>query len=128
MGSILVIEDTVDVRILFRAILESDGHQVREAAHGEEGLHAFRQCSAELVVTDLYMPGGDGIELIVRLRREWPTVKILAVSGWMGMDGLLHAAKLLGADCALAKPVGVEELRGAVRALLSRTPNDLGVP
>jgi DNA-binding response OmpR family regulator len=118
MGSILVIEDTIAVRVLFRAILESDGHQVREAAHGEEGLHEFRRCPAELVVTDLYMPDGDGIELIVRLRREWPTVKILAVSGGIGMNGLLHAAKLLGADCALAKPVGVEELQGAVRTLL----------
>ncbi len=124
MASILLIEDTVAVRVLFRAILESEGHGVREAADGTEGLREFRRRPAELVVTDLYMPDGDGIELIRCVRRECPTVKILAVSGGMGMDGLLHAAKLLGADGALAKPVGMEAFLQAVRALLRPTCTD----
>jgi CheY-like chemotaxis protein len=124
MASILLIEDTVAVRVLFRAILEREGHCVREAADGTEGIRAFRRRPAELVVTDLYMPDGDGIELILCLRRECPTVKILAVSGGLGMEGLLHAARLLGADAALAKPVGREALQRAVRTLLSPTPTD----
>lgn len=124
MASVLLIEDTVAVRVIFRAILESDGHCVREAADGMEGIHEFRRRPAELVVTDLYMPDGDGIELIRCVRRDCPTVKILAVSGGLGMDGLLHAARLLGADGALAKPVGMEAFLQAVRTLLRPTHTD----
>ena len=124
MASILLIEDTVPVRVLFRAMLENEGHSVREAADGTEGLREFRRRPVELVVTDLYMPDGDGIELIRCVRRECPAVKILAVSGGMGMDGLLHAAKLLGADGALAKPVGMEAFLQAVRSLLRPTCTD----
>ena len=125
MASILIIEDTEAVRGLFRAILEQAGHVVREASHGVEGIRLFRQAPTDLVITDIYMPDGDGLEVIRQLRQECPALKILAVSGRTGQDEILSAAKLLGADGLLLKPVGVEELRTAVANLFGSASTGL---
>jgi DNA-binding response OmpR family regulator len=127
MAAILIIEDTEAVRGLFRAILEQAGHMVREASHGMEGIRLFHQAPTDLVITDIYMPEDDGLEVIRQLRQECPVLKILAVSGRTGQNEILTAAKLLGADDILAKPVRVEELLTAVANLLGsagpgRTP------
>jgi CheY-like chemotaxis protein len=118
MASILIIEDTEAVRTLFHAILEQAGHVVREASHGVEGIRLFRRSPTDVVITDIYMPDGDGLEVIRQLRHEFPALKILAVSGRGGQEEMLSAAKLLGADGILLKPVGVEELLTAVANLL----------
>ncbi|MCC2643455.1 MAG: response regulator [Nitrospira sp.] len=97
---------------------------VREASHGVEGIRLFHQAPTDPVITDIYMPEGDGLEVIRLLRQERPVLKILAVSGRTGQNEILTAAKLLGADGILLKPVGVEELRLAVVTLLSGTTTD----
>ena len=123
MASILLIEDTVAVRALFRTILESGGHRVREASHGSEGVREFRKCPTEVVITDIYMPDGDGLEVICQLRRDCPAVKILAVSGRIGPDEMLSTAQLLGANGSLPKRVGVQDLLTAVANLVSGAHN-----
>lgn len=117
MASILIIEDTEAVRGLFRMILEQAGHVVHEASNGREGVRQFRQAQTDVVITDIYMPDGDGLEVITQLRQEFPTLKILAVSGRAGQEEMLSAAKLLGADGILPKPLGVEALLTAVANL-----------
>ena len=120
MGRILVIDDDEAMRGSVRRILERDGHDVHEAQDGAEGLRVFETFAADVVVTDLIMPGKEGIETIMELREAAPDVRILAVSG--GGVGLHHDvlsdAEALGADASLAKPFTVDQLRSAVAPLL----------
>lgn len=118
MARILLIDDTDQVRALFRTILQQAGHAVGEACNGAQGIRLFRDTPADVVITDLYMPDGDGFEVITTLRRELPAPKIIAISGQSGTGDMLDAAKLLGADLILPKPVSMDGLLTAVETVL----------
>ena len=104
--SILVIDDDEPIRELLRAILEREGYRVLEAPDGDEGLKQFTETPTDLVITDLIMPGKEGIETIRDLRQKFPGVKIIAVSGGgrIGPDSYLKMAKGVGALRTLRKP------------------------
>jgi len=122
VASVLIIDDDAAVRRLLSAALVRAGHNVREAGDGAEGMALYRAQPSDLVITDVFMPGQDGIETIQELREEFPASRILAISGGSigGPQGTLTDAKLLGADATLAKPFTVDELIGAVSSLLAR--------
>lgn len=109
-----MIEDDDAVRGLFRAILEPVGYVIREAATGWEGIRRYREAPTDLVLTDVDMPGGTGMDVVRQLRADYPGVKILVVSGTNAADELRREAHRLAVDAILGKPVGVEELRRAV--------------
>lgn len=119
MQSILVIEDIEAARTLLRSVLEQSGYKVQEAANGVEGIRFFGQRAADLVITDIFMPGCDGLEVIQALRRVDPAVKILAVTGRSGSTDFLKVARMLGADSVLHKPFEMDVLLQAVAGLLS---------
>jgi DNA-binding response OmpR family regulator len=121
LGTILIIDDDPAMRSTVRKILEREGHDVREAVDGDEGLRVFRERPADVVVTDLIMPGKEGIETIVELREEAPDVRILVISGGGTMlaETLLSDAEAIGADASLPKPFSVDQLRNAIAALLA---------
>lgn len=96
-------------------MLNKAGYDVTEARNGEEGLRKFRLSPADLVITDLLMPERDGLEVTKALHREWPTVKIIAITGASGDANFLDAAKLLGAHRNMLKPFTGEALLQAVR-------------
>jgi CheY-like chemotaxis protein len=75
------VEDDEPLRSVLRQILERTGHEVAEAADGRAAMEIQRQKGADLVITDIIMPEVDGIETIMVLRREFPSVKIIAISG-----------------------------------------------
>ncbi len=120
MVHILLIEDTEAVRGLFRAILEQAGYVVREASTGSEGIRHFHENPSDVVITDMYMPNGDGFDVIGALRREDPAPKIIVMSGQSSKGEILSAAKLMGADLILAKPVPMDELLNAVETVLGQ--------
>ena len=118
MARILVIEDEGDVRSLYSRILKHAGHDVIEAPDGKVGIALYRENPADLVITDIIMPEKEGIELIIELRRDFPDVKIIAVSGGgqlMASATCLRLAKGLGAVRTLAKPFSQQELVDTVR-------------
>jgi len=120
MARILVIDDDDDVRSVIRRVLQTDGHDVVEAADGKAGMKLFRESPADLVVTDLFMPEQEGLETIRELRRSSKDTKILVVTGSPPggpFDFRAHAT-LLGAGATLNKPFTREELLGAVHAIL----------
>jgi CheY-like chemotaxis protein len=121
MATILVIDDDDAVRRMVRLSLERAGHQVAEARNGMEGAMLYRSRSFDLVITDVFMPEQDGIETIQELRGEYPSIRILAISGGgsAGLSGPLTDARLLGADDVLAKPFDAAHLVTAVEVLLS---------
>ena len=98
-------------------VLSTVDFTVLRASNGVEALALITSRPCDLLVTDLAMPDGEGIETIRRVRKRDPIVKILAISGAFG-DDMLRTAALLGADASLRKPFSSDELIASVRALL----------
>jgi two-component system, cell cycle sensor histidine kinase and response regulator CckA len=122
-GQILVIDDEAPVRTLIERLLTDSGYKVFLASDGMAGLKIARQHALDIVITDLVMPEGEGLETIPKLRALQPGTRIMAISGAFGGQ-YLKAAKLLGADYALPKPLDREELLEGIRALLARRTTD----
>ena len=120
MARILVIDDDESIRELVARSLKHD-HEVLTASDGEEGMRICREDPVELVVTDIFMPDMDGLEITGRLMRECPHIKVIAISGGgdMGKLDFLKAAEAFGAALSLSKPFTVDELREAVRDILA---------
>ena len=120
MARILVIDDAAAVRYALREVLESAGHTVEEAEDGREGLALQYREPFPLIVTDVIMPEGDGIEVINGVRDSGAETKIVVISGGgrIGVQTVLDTARALGASHVLAKPVSEEELLAAVDACL----------
>ena len=71
-----ILEDDELVRKLCLDILEKSGHQVVEASGGEEGVRLLGQGSVDLIITDIFLPKKDGVEIIREIRREFPNLKL----------------------------------------------------
>jgi two-component system response regulator (stage 0 sporulation protein F) len=118
MASILVIDDNEPVRGFLRVVLEAQGHTVTEAGQGRMAVQLLRQSPVDLVLSDIYMPDCDGLEVIMTLRREFPLIKIVAMSGGSGDRNLLVVARQLGAHDVLEKPIDIDHLLESVRGVL----------
>ncbi len=103
---ILVIDDDADLLSLMREALEEAGATVVSAPDGLAGLRAVAAEPPDVVVTDILMPTKEGIATIIEMKRLYPDVKIIAISGGgrLGPVDFLDLAKRLGADAALSKP------------------------
>ena len=116
MTSVLVVDDDAGIRDMLGRFLRGDGYEVREAANGREAMAAYRLHAADLVITDMYMPDADGIDVIMRLRSEFPDTRIVAMSGggYLDQGGVLEFAERAGALGMLPKPFDRQSLRNAV--------------
>jgi two-component system chemotaxis response regulator CheY len=118
---ILVVEDDARVRSLLRALLEPAGYEVEEAGGGREALRIHRECPVDLVITDIFMPDGDGLEALQALDPAGggpPVIAISAGSEHLGLDGL-GLARALGAARQITKPFTPDVMLRAVGELLS---------
>jgi len=120
MGRILVIDDDQQLRDVMSRVLQRAGHTVFEAENGRAGMRSYREHGADLIITDIFMPERDGLETILQLRREFPGVKIVAVSGGdrTGRIDLREEARLFGALRTLHKPFAPGELVQVVAEVL----------
>ena len=120
MPHILVIDDERPVRAVLRQMLEKEGYEVEEAPDGAVGIKLLHAQLYDLLITDLFMPEKEGIETMIAVRRHFPQVKIIAMSGGgrAGALDLLPMAESFGALRTLAKPFERQELLAAVRAVL----------
>jgi two-component system, chemotaxis family, chemotaxis protein CheY len=125
MTRILVVDDDAHVRTVARALLEAAGFQVVEAESGTAALAALSRESVGVVLTDIFMPDTDGIELIHALHGTSPGLPIVAMSGGGYDDGkdVLAVARLLGAAQIIQKPLTHRKLVGAIRRAIG-TPHD----
>ena len=121
MAKILLIDDDEQVRLTIRTMLERIGHDVVEAPDGAVGVEMFRESPADLVITDIVMPQKGGITTIYELRRDYPDLRIIAMSGGGALRGTdyLEVARQIGASRTINMPVEMEELREVVTELLS---------
>src|SRR5215208_2762963 len=119
---VLVVDDEPQITRVLRTVLNSRGYQVRTASEGEAALSNFAAFRPELVITDLYMPHMDGVELCKRIR-AMSAVPIIVLSV-KGEERTKVEALDSGADDYVTKPFGIDELLARVRAALRRSGGD----
>ncbi len=119
---ILVIDDDEMVLATISAILKRDGYEVLEATNGNEGHRHLRGRAIDLVITDILMPHKDGIEIILELRRKFPGLKIIAISGGgqIGERDYLKMAIQFGAFDVLSKPMMPATILESVNKALTK--------
>lgn len=118
---ILIIDDEALVRDTIADILSDVGYQTVIAASWDMGETGFTGIGYSLVITDIFMPGRDGLEVIRDIREKWPDVKVLAISGgWGGTSAgdAVDAAARVGADAALPKPFEPGDLIDTVNGMI----------
>lgn len=123
MARILVIDDEAPIRELICFALDDSGHQVTDAASGNEAMTLNRASPADVIITDIAMPEVDGLEIIKLLREEFPATKIIAISGALSSEpgDNLYVASRSGADMTFAKPFDMYEMADAVNTLAKAT-------
>jgi len=117
---ILVIDDEVAVRETLCENLSECGFEVSSASDGEDAVRQIEKGNLpDIVITDIIMPKKEGLEVIVEIRKKYPKIKVIAISGGgrtKTVDFLTLAEKL-GADAVLAKPLDLDELENTVRKI-----------
>lgn len=121
--NILVVDDESIVVSLIRDTLEDEQFRVRTASDGQSALSALRQQRADLLISDIRMPGMNGIEL-ARVAREFiPDLAVIFVTGYADLNSAKDAIQQ-GAYDYIMKPFDLEEIRSAVRKALKRRSED----
>lgn len=120
---ILVVDDDAGVRSVLASMLEVAGYAVQTAANGKEALDLLAVDSFDLIITDLVMPEQEGIETIKILRRDYPQIRVIAMSGAFGGD-YLKIAGLLGAHSTMPKPLRMEKVLEIVEKSLADARRD----
>src|SRR5919106_6088343 len=120
MARILVIDDQESIRRIVRRALEQDGHEVVDASDGEMGMAMLAHHSVDVVVSDIFMPGQDGILTLRQIRKQYPAVNVIVMSGGdsTGTLDLRRDAELLGAVKSLQKPFTAREIVDLVTSVL----------
>ena len=114
-----MVDDEAEIQGLLRLFLKAVGYEVLEAADGRQAMTQSETHHVDLMITDLIMPGQEGIETIRLLHEQQPKLKIIAMSG--ALDSVfLEAANRLGAQATLAKPFNNEQLLETVRRVLAQ--------
>jgi CheY-like chemotaxis protein len=121
MATIYVFDDEPSILLMIKKMLGKAGHDVFTALNGREGMELFNNKKPDLLITDILMPEKEGLETIMELRKKYPDLKIIAISGGgrFGPEGYLPGAKLLGADLVFQKPLVQKEFLQAISSLLN---------
>jgi CheY-like chemotaxis protein len=130
MAKILIVDDEEHVRAALKQVLERAGYEVVVAATGNEGLELMQREGADLVITDVIMPGIDGITTARKIREKFRDTRIIVISGGgkaapepyepdaISTRSYLASANSAGADRTLTKPFDRQEILRAVKNLL----------
>ena len=130
MAKILIVDDEEHVRAALKQVLERAGYEVAVAATGNEGLELMKRDGADLVITDVIMPGIDGITTARKIREKFRDTRIIVISGGgkaapepyepdaISTRSYLASANSAGADRTLTKPFDRQEILRAVKNLL----------
>ncbi len=119
MERILIIDDEKPTLTMFRLLLSADGYTVLTAENGREGLAVFEREKPPLVVTDIKMPGMDGIEVLKRIKQIDPRTEVIVVTGHGDMDLAIKALNLDATDF-INKPIQRHALEHALRRAKER--------
>jgi DNA-binding response OmpR family regulator len=120
--SILLVDDDTALLQVLKSLLETRGHRVTAAWDGTEAVRVLEKEKFELVITDVFFPGRDGIEVILERSKSHPGTRVIAMSGEgkFAADHFLLLVKKLGADVILKKPFAAEQLFAAIDTAFAR--------
>ena len=120
MVKILIIDDDQDILDFATTCLEGT-HDITTALNGDLGLYACEEHKYDLIITDIFMPFRDGLDITREATKLYPGIKIIAMTGHYGEDSTdyLKAAEVIGAAAKLQKPFSAEDLIGTVEAVLA---------
>ena len=123
MAKIIIVDDDKNYRSSLRRLLVDLDYEVIVAENGNEALESLQENPADIVITDIFMPDKDGLELIMELKKKSHTAKIIAISGSITQHNvkmsMLQQAKSLGADSIIKKPFKNEQLLSAIKNILN---------
>lgn len=115
MVRIALVDDSVILRSAIRNVLESSGFEVAFEAGGSADLRAqMEKTGADLILLDVFFPAENGLDMLAEMKRKYPHLKMLMVTG-LRQDTILAEAQRLGADGVLYKPFDTDELLAAIR-------------
>jgi len=120
VATILVVDDDRQICALLKQVLQDQGYTVESALNGIDGINLYRSHPADLIILDILMPEKEGLETILDLRREFPKIKIIAMSGGSerAKTNLLDLARRLGAQYTVNKPFELQTITDLVRKAL----------
>ncbi len=122
MPKILVVDDEQIVRLSCERALVPKGYEVLQADHAQAGLEVLGREKVDLVLTDLKMPGMDGLEFLKQVKDSWPEVVVVMITGYQTIDTAVKSIKL-GAYDYINKPFTPAQLNDVVgRALNNLEP------
>jgi DNA-binding NtrC family response regulator len=119
MATILLIDDDERLRRTLGRMLATEGHEVVEAENGNAALAILSACQPQIVITDVFMPEKDGIELVKELREQFPDIKILGMTGGGREPRFYSLIETFLVAGVLRKPFEREALLDAVNRLLA---------
>jgi len=118
--TILIVDDESSVLKIMSRIVNSMGHDFKEASDGLEALKIFNECKIDLVVTDVRMPGMDGVSLLREVKQRNPEMKVIFVTALSAVQDT-EELKSFGAFEVVVKPFSVRELMDSIRKALGMT-------
>ena len=127
---ILIADDEARIRLVLRACLEAEGHEVLEAADGVEALDAIINAAPDVMILDLAMPNLDGVRTLEAIAGVHGHLKprVIILTAWGSGPAVLRTMAN-GASMFLEKPIVPETLRAAIRSVLAEPPDDAaGIP
>jgi DNA-binding NtrC family response regulator len=120
---ILIVDDNRDTLSFMQAALEDAGYEVKTASGGAQALDLLAVQGTDLLITDVFMPGLDGIETLRACNTRYPQTRVIVMSAG-GQTGrkldYLPAANLIGADATMSMPIDVDQLLDTVHRVLQR--------
>lgn len=122
MAHILVIDDEADIRRILTIFFTGEGHLVKTAEDGHEGVKLAALHHFDLIVTDVIMPNKDGLEVLTEIRQKSPGSRIIVMTGGtmkVDKDLILSTAKAMRAHKVVAKPIDLKLLKVAVDEVLA---------
>ena len=118
-GRLIVIDDEVNAAAALETLLREDGYEVSRAHDARSGLALLETTEADVVLTDLRMPGMDGIELLARIKEIRPETMVILMTAYGTVKTAVRAMKM-GAEDYLGKPIDVEELEVILQKVLEK--------
>lgn len=121
--SILIVDDEENARLGLSKLLAHEGYAVASAANGQEALEYLRRSKVHLVISDINMPGMNGLLFLRELSRNYPSLHVIMITAYGGVESYLEAMNY-GAFEYLHKPVKLEELKSVMRKLTNGGSRD----
>lgn len=114
MKQLLIVDDQFGIRILLNEVFQKEGYKIFQASNGKQALDIVKMRRPDLVLLDIKIPGIDGIEILKRMKKIVPDIKVIIMTAY-GELNMIEEAMELGAITYFAKPFDIEEMRDTVK-------------